>query len=150
MGGNFKGNINYSFYYCTANLQRKSDCTKITFLIYNNYYKYFCDQIHNHLIYINIKQIYQSLPIYSQQILSAIGNTPSPGQLLSDLRETTGLPTSVLSIYLRNLCTAGILTVDKSTKKKYRYAVKDPLFGEWLSSSQLGILLHHREEVISK
>lgn len=96
------------------------------------------------------KHIYQSLPIYSQHILSAIGNTPSPGQLLSDLRETTGLPTSVLSIYLRNLCAAGILTVDKSIKKKYRYAVKAPLFGEWLSASQLGILLHHREEVISK
>lgn len=81
------------------------------------------------------KHIYQSLPIYSQQILSAIGNAPSPGQLLSDFRETTGLPTSVLSIYLRNLCTAGILTVDNSIKKKYRYAVKDPLFGEWLSNS---------------
>lgn len=79
------------------------------------------------------KQIYQSLPTYSQQILSAIGNTPAPGQLLSDIRETTGLPTSVLSIYLRNLCTAGILTVDKSMKKGYKYAIKDPLFGEWLS-----------------
>ena len=79
------------------------------------------------------KQIYQSLPTYSQQILSAIGNTLAPGQLLSDIRETTGLPTSVLSIYLRNLCTAGILTVDKSMKKGYKYAIKDPLFGEWLS-----------------
>ncbi|MDE6512654.1 MAG: hypothetical protein K2L05_00525 [Muribaculaceae bacterium] len=79
------------------------------------------------------KQFYQSLPTYSQQILSAIGNTPAPGKLLSDIRETTGLPTSVLSIYLRNLCTAGTLTVDKSLKKKYKYTVKDPLFGEWLS-----------------
>ena len=83
------------------------------------------------------KQIYQSLPIYSQHILNAIGNTTSPGQLLSDIRETTGLPTSVLSIYLRNLCSAGILTVDKSMKKGYKYAVKDPLFGEWLSFNQI-------------
>lgn len=79
------------------------------------------------------KHIYQSLPTYSQQILSAIGNTPAPGLLLSDIREATGLPTSVLSIYLRNLCSAGILTVDKSMKKGYKYAIKDPLFGEWLS-----------------
>lgn len=83
------------------------------------------------------KRIYQSLPTYSQQILSAIGNTPAPGQLLSDIRETTWLPTSVLSIYLRNLCTAGILTVDKSMKKGYRYTIKDPLFGEWLSFNQI-------------
>lgn len=79
------------------------------------------------------KQMYQSLPTYSQHILSAIGNTSAPGKLLSEIREATGLPTSVLSIYLRNLCAAGFLTVDKSIKKRYRYIVKDPLFGEWLS-----------------
>lgn len=107
------------------NIIRNSSNTKsdITMLISNFSYYY--------------KQIYQSLPIYSQQILSAIGNTPSPGQLLSDIRKKTDLPTSVLSIYLRNLCSAGILTVDKSMKKGYKYAVKDPLLGEWLSINQI-------------
>lgn len=83
------------------------------------------------------KQIYHSLPTYSQHILFAIGNTPAPGLLLSDIKNTTKLPTSVLSIYLRNLCSAGILTADKRVKKGYKYMIKDPLFGEWLSFNEL-------------
>lgn len=79
------------------------------------------------------KQLYWSLPTYSQHILSVIGNTPAPGLLLSEIRETTKLPTSVLSIYLRNLCSAGILFVDRRVKKGYKYITRDPLFGEWLS-----------------
>ena len=83
------------------------------------------------------KHIYHSLPTYSQHILFAIGNTLAPGLLLSDIRKATKLPTSVLSIYLRNLCSAGILTADKRAKKGYRYTIKDPLFGEWLSFNEL-------------
>lgn len=79
------------------------------------------------------KQLYRSLPTYSQHILSVIGNTPAPGLLLSEIRKKTDLPTSVLSIYLRNLCSAGILHVDRKIKKGYKYITRDPLFGEWLS-----------------
>lgn len=83
------------------------------------------------------RKTYQSLPTYSQHILLAIGNAPIPGLSLSAIKEATNLPTSVLSIYLRNLCSAGILIADKRIKKGYKYMLKDRLFGEWLSFNEL-------------
>ena len=87
--------------------------------------------------YYQYKHLYQSLPTYSQHILSVIGNSPAPGLPLSEIRKRTNLPTSVLSIYLRNLQTSGILSIDKTIKNGYKYMVKDPLFGEWLSLNSL-------------
>ena len=51
------------------------------------------------------------------------------------LREITGLPTNVLTAYLKNLGLSDIIRIDKSHKRNTKYSVKDPLFRLWLGQS---------------
>ena len=79
------------------------------------------------------RDLYQSLPTYSQHILNAL-STKQEGMVMVELREATGLPTGTLSVYLRNLNGSRILSADASVKKLTRYMIKDPLFKKWLNS----------------
>lgn len=77
------------------------------------------------------RNIYQNLPIYSQIILNALDDD----LILSEIREKTSLPTSILPSYLSQLKKLGIIKTDKSTKRKTKYSIKDPMFNLWLRHS---------------
>lgn len=79
--------------------------------------------------YINL---YTGLPVYSQQIVNALGSCKDD-MTLAEIREQNGLPTNILPVYLQSLQKQGIVTADKSIKKNRRYALKDPLFKLWLN-----------------
>lgn len=78
------------------------------------------------------RAVYQNLPVYSQHILNALGEDGT-GLVMSQIRLSTGLPTSILSAYLQSLRDAGLITADRLKKKFTRYAVKNPLFRLWLT-----------------
>lgn len=77
---------------------------------------------------------YQSLPTNSQHILNAYesGNT---AMTMPELREKTGLPTNILTVYLKSLGSLDIIRVDKSIRRNTKYSMKDPLFQLWLTYS---------------
>lgn len=79
----------------------------------------------------NYRNLYQSLPHYSQKILNCMGEN----LLLSEIRERTKLPTGILTPYLASLKKAGIIQIEKTIKRKNKYSIKDPLFRLWLRPS---------------
>ncbi|MDE5878394.1 MAG: ATP-binding protein [Muribaculaceae bacterium] len=80
------------------------------------------------------RNTYQSLPTNSQHILNAFesGNT---AMTIPELRDKTGLPTNILTAYLKTLDSGDIIRVDKSIKRHTKYSLKDPLFQLWLTKS---------------
>lgn len=80
------------------------------------------------------RTLYQSQPIYSQHILNALSMT-SVGIRIPEIRDLTGLKTSILTAYLKSLKNSDIINVDATIKKNTLYAIKDPLFRLWLQTS---------------
>lgn len=76
--------------------------------------------------------LYQSLPTNSQHILNAFVSDDC-GLSLPDIRDRIGVTTNVLTAYLKTLVKLGIMTVDRSLKRRNIYHIKDPLFRKWLS-----------------
>lgn len=77
---------------------------------------------------------YQDLPTNSQHILNAFESVNTP-MTMPELRDKTGLPTNVLTAYLKILNSSGIIKVDKSMKRNTKYSLRDPLFQLWLNQS---------------
>ncbi|MDE7465702.1 MAG: hypothetical protein K2M59_04660 [Muribaculaceae bacterium] len=77
---------------------------------------------------------YQDLPTNSQHILNAFESFNTP-ITIPELRYKTGLPTNILTAYLKTLKLLGIIEVDKSIKRNTKYSLRDPLFQLWLQSS---------------
>lgn len=80
------------------------------------------------------RSYYRKLPTNSQHILNAFGSE-NAAMTIPELRDRTGLPTNVLTAYLKTLYTLDIIRVDKSIKRNTRYSMKDPLFQKWLAQS---------------
>lgn len=78
--------------------------------------------------------IYRSLPDYSQNIVNSLA-IEATGMKIPEIRELTGLPTNILTAYLKALKRSGIINIDDSIKKKTVYYIKDPLFRLWLQNS---------------
>ena len=79
---------------------------------------------------------YRNLPANSQHILNAFGSEIAE-MTIPELRQATGLPTNILTAYLKNLLSQGIIKADKTIKRNTRYSMKDPLFQKWLSKSEM-------------
>lgn len=80
------------------------------------------------------KHIYDGLPAHSQHILNALAEE-GDSMAIPELRERSGLPTNILTAYLKSLRDNGIVSVDKSGKRHSRYAIKSALFRLWLRQS---------------
>lgn len=80
------------------------------------------------------RNAYQALPTNSQHILNSFGSETTP-MALREIRQKTGLPTYILTAYLKSLQKMDILRVDKSEKRNTKYSMRDPLFQIWLSST---------------
>ena len=80
------------------------------------------------------RNLYQNLPVYSQNILNFLGIAISPVSM-PELRDKTGLPTNVLTAYLKTLITLEIVKADRSVKRQTKYSMRDPLFRLWLAQS---------------
>lgn len=80
------------------------------------------------------RAIYETLPIYSQRILNSFGIAEG-GMTIPQLKIISGLPTNILSAYLKRLKDIEIISADKSIKKKSVYFLKDPLFQLWLKNN---------------
>lgn len=80
------------------------------------------------------RSTYQSLPTNSQHILNAF-ESGNMAMTIPELRAKTGLPTNVLTAYLKILDSVDIIRVDKSIKRHTKYSMKDPLFQLWLTKS---------------
>lgn len=78
--------------------------------------------------------LYQDLPTNSQHILNAFGSLSTP-LTIPELRDKTGLPTNVLTAYLKTLNSSGFIKVDKSIKRNTKYSLRDPLFQLWLKQT---------------
>ncbi len=79
--------------------------------------------------------IYKGLPTNSQHILNAFGGSGDNGMTIPEIRDKSGLSTSILTAYLKSLRVAGIISVDKPGKRNTIYSVKDPLLRIWLDKS---------------
>lgn len=77
------------------------------------------------------KKLYNEQPSYSQKILNALG-TAGKSLVLSELREISGLPTNILTPYIKGLRNQGIIKTDEMGKRNMKYYIKDPLFILWL------------------
>lgn len=75
--------------------------------------------------------IYQNNPKYSQQILNILCQTEN-GMSISEIRNSYGLTANILTAYLKSLRKQGIVSADKSVKKRTKYFIKDKLFRIWL------------------
>lgn len=75
--------------------------------------------------------IYQGQPTYSQQILNALAGGEC-GMTMPEIRAKSGLPTNILTAYLKILKNHGLISVDKSVKKNTKYFLNDSLFRIWL------------------
>lgn len=80
------------------------------------------------------KNLYQRLPANSQNILNTLASNDN-GMSIAEIRENSGLPTNVLTAYLKRLRDLGIITADKSIKRNTIYVLKDRLFRIWLAQS---------------
>lgn len=80
------------------------------------------------------RTLYDSLPLYSQRILNSFGIAEG-GMTMPQLKIISGLPTNILSAYLKRLNEIEITSTDKSIKKKSVYFLKDPLFQLWLKNN---------------
>ena len=78
--------------------------------------------------------IYSSLPTNSQHILNAFGSG-IPAMTIPELREKTGLPTNILTAYLKILDTLRIIRVDRTLKRNRKYSIRYRLFQLWLKES---------------
>lgn len=76
----------------------------------------------------------ENMPVYTQKILYALAKYNKPATL-SDIRGLTGLPSSTLSTYLRQLTLSGELKKDTPEKRGASYELKDKLFNLWLSQT---------------
>lgn len=86
------------------------------------------------LFHCQYKNLYFSLPNYSQKILNAISGNEEP-LVLAEIMKATGLPTSTLSVYLKNLTKQSILISDRQKRKHTKYSIADPLYKLWLRTS---------------
>lgn len=75
--------------------------------------------------------IYHNNPKYSQQILNILCQTEN-GMSISEIRSGYGLTANILTAYLKSLRKQGIVSADKSVKKRTKYFIKDKLFRIWL------------------
>lgn len=75
--------------------------------------------------------IYRSKPATSQHILNIIGNLED-GMTVPQISNFSGLPSGMLTPYLKKLVKEGLLTSDKTIKRNTKYFIKDPLFMIWL------------------
>lgn len=80
------------------------------------------------------KDVYQRLPTNSQHILNAFEGG-SISMTIPELRAKTGLPTSILTSYLKNLRSQNIIKTDKSIRRNTKYFLRDSLFKLWLTKS---------------
>lgn len=80
------------------------------------------------------RNVYQSLPTNSQHILNSFGSDTKP-MTLREIRQKTGLPTHILTAYLKSLRDVNLLRVDKSEKRNTKYSMRDALFQIWLTHS---------------
>ncbi len=80
------------------------------------------------------REKYDSLPQYSQQILNALSSDKS-GMTITEMRAKSGLPTNVLTAYLKSLSKQDLVEADKSVKRHTRYVLKAPLMGIWLNGT---------------
>lgn len=76
-------------------------------------------------------QIYQSTPKNSQKILNILSLTEN-GMTIPEIRNAHGLAANILTAYLKGLRKQGIVSADKSVKKRTKYFIKDTLFRIWL------------------
>ena len=74
----------------------------------------------------------EDMPVYSQKILYFLAKLSIPATL-SDLRESTGLPSGILSTYLRQLVASNVIRKTNPEKKGTPYEINDKLFSRWLS-----------------
>lgn len=82
------------------------------------------------------KKIYIDVPIKSQQILNILGESPT-GITIKEIRAISGIPSGILTSYLKNLRKQDIISVDKGVKRNTKYSIKDPLFRIWLKNESL-------------
>ncbi len=78
--------------------------------------------------------LYSSLSTYSQKILNALSKA-NTGMTLREMRVESGLPTNILTAYLKRLNTMGVIGYDRTIKRGTRYFIKDSLLSKWLSRS---------------
>ena len=78
------------------------------------------------------RTLYKSLPTNSQRILNTLGGADKC-MTMPEIRSWSGLPTNILTAYLKRLRDLDIISVDKSAKKNAVYSLKDSLFGLWLA-----------------
>lgn len=78
----------------------------------------------------------ESLPVNSQKILYSIAQSNDP-MTLTELRELTGLPSGILSTYLRQLAKSGEIRKTTADKRGAPYEIRDRLFKLWLSWNEV-------------
>lgn len=78
------------------------------------------------------RSCYKGLPTNSQHILNAF-EPEITSITMPELRIKTGLPTNILTAYLKNLVSMNIVRVDKTIKRNTKYSMRDPLFQLWLA-----------------
>ncbi len=75
--------------------------------------------------------IYRSNPKNSQIILNILSQTED-GMTIPEMRNVHGVTANILTAYLKSLRKQGIVSADKSVKKRTKYYIKDALFRIWL------------------
>ena len=75
---------------------------------------------------------FKDMPVYTQKVLYALSRCASP-MTLSELRESTGLSSGILSTYLRQLVVSGEIRKTEPGKRGTPYEICDRLFSVWLS-----------------
>lgn len=76
---------------------------------------------------------YQNLPSNSQQILNVLAQNEA-GMTIPEIRSHSGLPTNILTSYLKRLMEVGIILSDRSIKRNTRYFIKDSLLSLWINA----------------
>lgn len=75
---------------------------------------------------------FKDMPVYTQKVLYALSRYAAP-MTLSELRESTGLSSGILSTYLRQLVVSGEIRKTEPGKRGTPYEICDRLFSVWLS-----------------
>ncbi len=75
--------------------------------------------------------IYKNNPKNSQVILNILSRTEN-GMTIPEMRNAHGVTANILTAYLKSLRKQGIVSVDKSFKKRTKYFIKNTLFRIWL------------------
>ena len=79
--------------------------------------------------------LYENLPVNSQRILNALAS--DGGMTIPELREKSGLPTNMLTPYIKSLWSAKLISMDRKLKRKTVYSIVDPLLKLWLANKNI-------------